>query len=64
MAYVGTQGHRLITQTEANPGYAALCKQLTAEGAIDMTAGTPGCGPGNENDVFELPCSRSVRRGV
>jgi hypothetical protein len=55
LAYVGTEGHRLITQQEANPGSATLCNQLTAEGAVDVTAGTPGCGPGNENDVFQLP---------
>jgi hypothetical protein len=55
LAYVGTEGHRLITQREANPGSAALCQQLTAQGAIDVTAGTTGCGPGNENDVFQLP---------
>jgi hypothetical protein len=56
LAYVGTEGHRLITQNDANPGSAALCNQLTAQGAIDVTAGgTMGCGPGNENDVFQLP---------
>jgi hypothetical protein len=55
VAYVGTEGHRLITQREANPGSATLCQQLTAQGATDVTAGTSGCGPGNENDVFQLP---------
>ncbi|HEY2351878.1 MAG TPA: carboxypeptidase regulatory-like domain-containing protein [Candidatus Acidoferrum sp.] len=55
LAYVGTEGHRLITQKDANPGSAALCQQLTAQGAFDVTAGTAGCGPGNENDVFQLP---------
>jgi hypothetical protein len=56
LAYVGTGGHHLITQNEANPGDAALCQQLTAQGAIDVTAGgAPGCGPGAENDVFQLP---------
>jgi hypothetical protein len=56
VAYVGTEGHRLITQKDANPGSAALCQQLSAQNAIDVTAGgTPGCGPGNENDVFQLP---------
>jgi hypothetical protein len=56
LAYVGTEGHRLITQREANAGSSALCQQLTAQGAIDVTAGgTAGCGPGNENDVFQLP---------
>ena len=55
LAYVGTSGHHLITQNEANPGDPALCMQLNAEGALDTTAGTVGCGPGNENDVFQRP---------
>jgi hypothetical protein len=55
LSYVGTEGHRLISQDEANPGSAALCQQLTAEGAIDTTIGVTGCGPGQENDVFQLP---------
>jgi hypothetical protein len=55
LAYVGTEGHRLINQNEANPGNADLCKQLTAEGAMDVTAGVTGCLPNNENDVFQLP---------
>jgi hypothetical protein len=41
---------------ESNPGDPGLCRnQLNAPGVIDITAGTPGCGPGNENDVFQLP---------
>jgi len=62
LAYVGTEGHRLITQNDANPGSAALCNQLTAQGAIDVTQGntTPGCGPGNENDVFQLPSATAA----
>ena len=55
LAYVGTEGHRLITQDESNAGNPALCQQLTAEGAFDLTAQTSGCGPGAENDVFQLP---------
>ena len=55
VAYVGTAGRHLITQNEANPGDAALCMQLSAEGALDTTSGTVGCGPGNENDVFQRP---------
>src|SRR5712672_2350082 len=56
VAYVGTEGHRLITQRDANPGSAALCQQLNVTpGVVDVTAGTAGCGPGNENDVFQLP---------
>jgi hypothetical protein len=69
LAYVGTEGHHLITQREANPGSAALCMQLQAEGAVDTTSSTftgpnpqinVGCGPGSENDVFNTvaaaPC--------
>src|SRR6201986_3935985 len=37
IAYVGTEGHRLITQNDANPGSAALCQQLNAAGAMDVT---------------------------
>ncbi len=52
VSYVGTAGHRLIAQTEANPGDPALCKQLTAQGYTDATAGATGCGPNAEQDVF------------
>src|SRR6266850_224576 len=56
VAYVGTEGHRLITQRDANPGSAALCQQLNATpGVIDVTAGTFWWGPSNENYVFQLP---------
>jgi hypothetical protein len=55
LAYVGTEGHRLVTSQEANPGDAALCMQLTAQGAIDAITGATGCEPGAENDVFQLP---------
>ena len=55
LAYVGTQGHKLISQTEANPGNVALCNQLTAEGAIDLTTSSPGCGPYGEQDTYQLP---------
>ncbi len=37
LAYVGTQGHKLISQFDANPGNAALCLQLNTIGA------TPTC---------------------
>jgi hypothetical protein len=60
LAYVGTEGHRLITGTESNPGDPTLCQQLTAQGAIDTTAGSSGCGFGAENDVFQLPSGNFV----
>jgi hypothetical protein len=62
MAYVGTQGHKLISQYAANPGNAALCMQLNAQGAVDLTTGlsNPACGPGAEQDTFQLPNGSKV----
>jgi hypothetical protein len=54
LAYVGTEGHHLITQLESNPGDAALCQQLAAEGAVDTSSGGT-CGPNTENDTFQRP---------
>ena len=54
LSYVGTEGHRLIAQTEANPGNAAFCEQLTAQGYTDASSGAPGCGPNLEQDTFTL----------
>lgn len=53
LAYVGTQGHRLISQYDANPGDRFLCQQLNALGAVDTSGGN--CGPFGEQDVFALP---------
>lgn len=52
LAYVGTQGHRLIAEEEANPGNAALCLSLTGAG---VKPGTPQCGPHGENAVYTRP---------
>jgi hypothetical protein len=46
LAYVGTEGHRLISQKEINPGDAALCMSLAAQGA--------GCGPNGEQDTYSV----------
>ncbi len=54
LAYVGTQGHKLISQYDANPGSPALCQQLNAEGA------TPTCGPGGEQTTYTLPNGSQV----
>jgi hypothetical protein len=54
LAYVGTEGHRLIAQTEANPGDAALCMSLSAQGYYDQSAGSPGCSAQAEQDTFTL----------
>ncbi len=54
LAYIGTQGHKLISQYDANPGNAALCNQLNAEGA------TPTCGPYGESNIYTLPNGTTV----
>ena len=62
LAYVGTQGHKLISQTDANPGNAAFCQQLNAQGAVDLNTGAtnPACGPFAEQDTFQLPNGTKV----
>jgi hypothetical protein len=52
LAYVGTEGHRLFSQMEANPGDAKLCLSLMGSGVM---AGTQECGPNNENLTFTRP---------
>ena len=54
LAYVGTQGHKLISQYAANPGNAALCQHLNAIGA------TPSCGPYGESQLYTLPDGSTV----
>jgi hypothetical protein len=48
IAFVGTEGHHLIVQKEANPGNAALC------------LATPGCGPFGEDNIYTLSNGQSV----
>jgi len=52
LAYVGTQGHKLMSQTESNAGNTALCLSLRGSGVL---AGTPECGPFGENGVYTRP---------
>jgi hypothetical protein len=54
LAYVGTEGHRLIEQEDVNPGNAALCMQLNALGA------TPACGPQGEQTTYTLPLGSAL----
>ena len=54
LAYVGTEGHRLIEQEDVNPGDAALCMQLNALGA------TPTCGPQGEQTTYTLPLGSAL----
>jgi hypothetical protein len=52
VGYLGTQGHRLIGETEANPGNTALCLSLMGTGVM---AGTPQCGRYGEESVYTRP---------
>jgi hypothetical protein len=66
LAYVGTEGHRLIEQEDVNPGNAALCMQLTRLGASDVAgtnSGTTGCGPQGEQDTYTLPLGAALGVG-
>ena len=60
LAYVGTQGHKLISQYDADPGNSSLCMHLTAIGALDLTTQSIGCGPYQENDIYQLPGGSKV----
>jgi len=57
LAYVGTEGHRLIEQEDVNPGNAALCMQLNALGAA------PACAPQGEQTTYTLPLGASIGVG-
>ena len=48
--YVGTQGHRLLTMVEANPGNPALCLSLSQPS--EVAPGSATCGPFGESNVF------------
>jgi Carboxypeptidase regulatory-like domain len=51
LSYVGTQGHRLLSSRSANPGSPALC--LSVSDPSQVVAGTPTCGPGGENNIYQ-----------
>jgi len=52
VSYVGTQGHRLLSTLESNPGSPALC--LFLSNPSNLAAGSPTCGPGGENTTYVL----------
>jgi hypothetical protein len=57
VAYVGTAGHKLFAQYEANPGDARLCLSLRGSG---VKAGTTQCGANQENTTFTRPDGSKV----
>ncbi|MEO7144757.1 MAG: TonB-dependent receptor, partial [Bryobacteraceae bacterium] len=50
LAYVGTEGHGLLSNLEANPGNPALC--LSVNKPSQVAPGSPICGPMGENGVY------------
>ena len=57
VSYVGTQGHRLVGDVEANPGIPGLC--LSVSQPNQVVAGTATCVPNGENGVY-YPVSGGV----
>lgn len=57
-SYVGTQGHRLISFLEANPGNQALCLSLSQPSQV--APGTLTCGPNLEGSVFTTASGQTV----
>jgi hypothetical protein len=58
VAYVGTQGHRLLSDLEANPGDAQLC--LSVSQSYQVALGTPTCGPFGENGVYTTASGATI----
>jgi hypothetical protein len=54
LSYVGTQGHKLLTELEANPGNQALCLQLN-EAPYNPDPTNQVCGSFGEGNQYVLP---------
>jgi hypothetical protein len=50
LAYVGTEGHRLISQYDADPGTPSICLSLSQPS--DVALNTPTCGPGGASVTY------------
>lgn len=50
VSFVGTQGHRLLGDVEANPGVPSLC--LGVSQPLQVLPGKATCGPSGENGVY------------
>jgi hypothetical protein len=51
LTYVGTQGHHLLGETQANAGNAQLC--LSVSQLSQVAPGSATCGSGGENGIYQ-----------
>lgn len=58
LAYVGSQGHHLLSALEANPGNPALCLSLSQPS--DVAPGSPTCGPFGESNTYTTAAGQTV----
>lgn len=58
VAYVGTQGHALLSDLESNVGNPALC--LSVSQPSQVIPGGATCGPFGENNIFTRPNGQVV----
>ena len=59
LGYVGSESHRLLVLTPANPGNPALC--LSVSQADEVESGTPTCGPFAEGGLFTRANGQTVQ---
>jgi hypothetical protein len=58
VSYVGSEGHHLLVNLEANPSNPALCLSLSQPS--EVAPGTPTCGPFLESTTFVTPSGNNV----
>ncbi len=62
-AYVGNQGHRLVTSIEANPANPALCLFLSNPANLAPNSAGP-CGPYSETPPFQVSVDPSTGNSI
>jgi Carboxypeptidase regulatory-like domain len=58
LAYVGSQGHHLLSAQEANLGNPALCLSLSQPS--EVAPSSPTCGPFGESNVYTTAAGQTV----
>jgi hypothetical protein len=58
IAYVGSQGHHLLSAQQANPGNPALC--LSVSQTSQVAPGTPTCGPFGESQAYTTASGTAI----